>query len=639
MRLIIAEKPSLGRAIAAALDGIPQQQEGRIRVGDTIVSWCFGHLLEDAPPEHYHPKWKTWDLATLPIAIKQADWQLVPKPDARAQLAIIKGLLASASSVVNAGDPDREGQMLVDEVLEHFQWRGPTQRVLIHDTTPQTIRKALAKLKPNAEFAPLFAAAKCRSRADWLVGMNLTRAVSKRIGLTASIGRVQTPTLALIVNRDAEIANHKARVFYTLHAHVSTASDALVMRHDTEHDRIFDKADAKRIADALLNKVVEISVTEKAATENAPLPHTLATFHKEGERRFGWTADQALKILQGLYEKQLVSYPRTDCPYLPEEQASRALPLVKRITKAGHFGAAAPLVALMAPSKRVYDNSKVAEHHGLTPTTRIPGAELDGDARRGWEIVTEQFIKSLLPAYRYLAKEARFTFEGRLFKASGEQPLNTRESWRALEPKKDRDGNPIAPLALSMGNGETAKGRVGQVEIKDGKTTPPKPYTEATLIADMMAVHKFVTDPRIKAVLKENAGIGTAATQAATIEALKRRKLIKSEKARGGKTAYLRSTEFGRYLIANIPPTLTDPSVTALWEEQLNLIAQGKADPGDFMECIERFVHKHVERVCNTTFPPAPAAAVEAAAKKAAPTKSSRARKAPKKTSPSAARA
>lgn len=608
MRVIIAEKPSLGRLIAAGIGGSQTQGDGLIRTREATVTWCFGHLLELAAPEHYDPKWKKWELETLPITIEPDDWHLQPKEDAKAQLRVLRRLLADATEVVNAGDPDREGQMLVDEVLDYLEWKGKTRRLLLHDTTPQSVRAGLAAMRPNGEFANLYAAAKCRSRADWLVGMNLTRAASKRIGLTASIGRVQTPTLALIVRRDQEIDGHKSSAFYTLHAHVTTAADALVMSHETEHDRILDKKEAQRIAAALSGQPVDVSVSEKRAVERAPLPHTLQSFHKEGEKLYGWSASKALKVLQGLYEKQLVSYPRTDCPYLPREQAALAVPMVKAILAAGNFERAATAVHLLAPSDRVYDDKKVAEHHGLTPTNRLPGAELDADARKGWEIVTGRFIQSLLPDYAYMAKVATFTYESRLFKASGEAPLNASESWRLLSPKVDRDGKPIEPLRLSVGNGEVARGRAGKVDVKEGKTTPPKPYTEASLIEDMCSVHKFVTDPRIKGLLKENAGIGTPATQAAIIETLKARQYVVEQKPPRGKITYIRSTEFGRYLIANIPPTLADPGVTALWEEQLNSIAGGSADAAEFMQHIDRYVAKHLERIRSREFPPAPEA-------------------------------
>lgn len=609
MRLFIAEKPSLGRVIAATLAGGRggQDFEGFVRVSrDTIVTWCFGHLLELAPPGHYDRRWEKWSIEHLPIEVGPDSWQLIPKESAKKQLRTIRGLLNDASLVVNAGDPDREGQMLVDEVLEYFGWRGETKRILIHDTTPTGVNKALKGMRPNTEFASLFDAAKCRSRADWLVGMNLTRAASTRIGLTASIGRVQTPTLALIVRRDRAIENHKSSVFYTLEAHVATADDALVMLHEDASQRITDAKVAKDIASRLKGTHVELRVTEKAVTERAPLPHTLATFHKAGEERHGWSAKKALEVLQSLYEKQLTSYPRTGCPYLPADQARNAIPTAQTILQAGHVPAAAPVADLMAPSKRVYDDSKVEEHHGLIPTGRLPGESLSQAEKQGWLIVAEQFLKSLLPDYKASRKEVSFEFEGRAFKVAGEQPINQEKSWRLLEPKLGADRKPIKPLRIALGDGERGRARVGHTNVKEGKTTPPKAYTEASLVADMKSIHKYIEDPRLKAVLKETVGIGTEATHAATIETLKDRQYIEAKKASRGKATYLHSTRFGRYLIDNTPGALADPGVTAAWEEELNRIAKGNSNPEQFMERIGKYVARHVQGIAHTEFPEPP---------------------------------
>lgn len=609
MRLIIAEKPSLARAIAAGIDGPRQSADGYIRVGDTTITHCFGHLYELAPPDAYNPAWKRWGLDTLPITVARNQWRLLPREDAKAQIAVIARLLATATLVVNAGDPDREGQMLVDELLDELGWKGQTQRLLLHDTTPVSVRKALAQMKPNTAFAPLYEAAKCRSRADWLVGMNFSRAASQKMGLTAPIGRVQTPTLALVVRRDRAIEGHSAATFYTLVAAASNGYDTLALTHDTEHDRITDQRIANDIAARLRGQTVTIAVTEKTITEHAPLPHKLATFQKECEARFGWTVSKSLKALQSAYEQQLVSYPRTECQYLPEEQARIAKPMVARILDAGHFPQAKSLAEIMAPSDRVYDDAKVEQHHGITPTARVPDSNSppDDDAFRAWQVVTEQFLKSLLPAYKATVKEATFTFDGRLFKATGEEPQNQDASWRAMEPKKGRDGEPIVPLRTALRGGQSGVMRVGDVTVKQGKTTPPKPYTEASLVADMGAIHKYVDDPRIKALLKENAGIGTAATQGATIDALKQRGYLELKSTGRGKKSYLQSTRFGRYVVDNLPKVLCDPGVTALWEEQLNAIAKNMASPDEFMARIDGYVANNVTRIANAHFPDVPA--------------------------------
>lgn len=615
MRLIIAEKPSLARSIAAAVDGRKSSRDGYIDAGDTLITWCFGHLYELAPPDAYRSEWRSWRIETLPITIAPEQWMLLPRKDAQAQVDVIAKLLKRASEVIHAGDPDREGQLLVDEVLEMAGWKGPTKRLILLDTTEASIRKALAKMEDNRRYAPLFEAARCRQRADWLVGMNLTRAASVKIGGTLSIGRVQTPTLALVVKRDLLIESHVSKTFYTIEAEAVAGAAACVFLHDTEHGRIFDKALADGIAKRLKGRAVEVTVTAKKTTEHAPLPHKLATFQKAAEDRYGWTAKQALAALQSAYEAQLVSYPRTDCQHMPEEQAAQAVPIMTRLVQAGVCPNLKPLLALMQPSPRVYDDKKVAEHHGLAPTGKAPSK--DDDAAKALLLVIEQFAKSLLPAYQAIEQEASFEFEARRFRANGERGLNAEQSWRALEPKRTRAGLPVSPLPLPIEQG-TLSMQVAQTRVKEGKTTPPKPYTEATLIADMGAVHKYVDDPKIKALLKESAGIGTSATQATIIETLKQRGYIVAEKGRGKKPV-LRSTRLGRYLIEHMPRALSDPGITALWEEQLDLIAKGQADPQTFMGKIDRYVASQLARIIQATYPPIPQATPDEKPRKEAP--------------------
>lgn len=630
MRLFIAEKPSLGRAIAQGIKSrnpklAAEQGDGFIKLGDDVVSWCFGHILELAPPAAYDVRWEKWDLANLPIAVSEDQWIVQPKDEAKAQLGLLRTLLSKASVVVNAGDPDREGQLLVDEVLEYLGWKGQTKRVLIFDQTAKGIGKALDSMRDNHEFANLYAAALCRSRADWLVGMNFTRAASKRIGLTASIGRVQTPTLALIVKRDLLIEGHSKSYFYTLHAKTAApivigerAATALVMSHEDDAMRITEKAEAERIAAAITGSNVRIQMQHKRVMEGAPKPFTLATFHKAGEAMHGWSATEALKVLQELYEKKLVSYPRTGCAYLPEDQAPFALEIATNLLATGMFPEAARLKTQMQPSKTVYNDKKVEEHHGVVPTQRALPDDLSPRLLAGWKLVAERFLCSLLPAYAALEKQVSFEAEGRVFKATAHTALNLDSSWRAVVPPKGENKS----IPLDWADGAIGPGRVQAVELKQGSTTPPKRYTESSLVDDMEDVAKFVSDPRLKAILKENAGIGTPATQGAIIETLKARGYITTEKAT--KVTYLKSTPFGRYLIEHMPPILCDVGVTATWESQLDRIAKGEAASADFMVKIAGYVNKYVDVIRNRELPTPPAVttpkdkAAKVAAKKGA---------------------
>lgn len=590
MRLYIAEKPSLAKAIAANL-GMQIQRTGYIEVsGGDAVAWCYGHMLESMKPEDYDSKWASWSLDSLPIVVDK--WQLRPRKDAAKQLNVLGELLKKATVVVNAGDPDREGQLLVDEVLEHFGWRGKTMRLLLNAIDKESVEKALKSMRDNAEFRNLSEAALCRSKADWLVGMNLTRAATKTFGKDklVSVGRVQTPTLALVVRRDLEIENFKPQTFYTLIADVKTSGGTVKMEHAPKEDRILDRKVASAVAASLKGRDVALTVERKKARELAPLPYMLATFQKDAEKHLGMGAQDALNALQELYEAQLTSYPRTDHEYLPPEQAGNATKIAQAVISAGFVAEAKGLTPLMQPSKRIYSLPKDAEHHGLVPTGKKPPSSLSAKLLKAYELVCKRFILSLLPDYEFEETTASFVHEKRKFACSGEVPLNAGKSWRALDPKK------TAALQL---NGAPSTGRVLDVEVKAGKTTPPKPYTEATLIADMRAVAKFVTDPKLKAILKDTSGIGTAATQAGVIETLKKRGFVEIKRKN------LISTPFGREVVARMPKAMTDPGVTAAWEDALGMIAAGKYQPRDFMERTNLFVKSQLGKMTGRTASPA----------------------------------
>lgn len=582
MRVFIAEKPSLAKAIAANFSA-QFPKDGYIEVtGNDVVTWCYGHMLESLKPEEYDKKWQSWDLDKLPI--KVSEWRLKPRKDAAKQLRVIGELLKKAKLVINAGDPDREGQLLVDEVLDYYGWKGKTQRLLLNATDRESVTKAISSMRDNSDFRNLSEAALCRSKADWLVGMNLSRAATKTFGKdkVVSVGRVQTPTLALVVRRDLEIENFKPQTFYTLIADVKTSGGTVKMEHAPKEDRILDKKVATAIATSLKGRSVALTVECSKKRELAPSPYMLATFQKDAEKQLGMGAQAALDALQQLYEAQLTSYPRTDHEHLPPEQAGAAVKIASAVINAGFVKEAKGLIPLMQPSKRIYSLPQEAEHHGLVPTGKKPNGNLPPKLLKAYELVCRRFVLSLLPDYEYEETTASFVHEKRKFACSGEVPLNMQKSWRAIDPKK------TAPLAL---HGAPKEGKVLDVEVKSGKTTPPKPYTEATLIADMRSVAKFVTDPKLKSILKETSGIGTAATQSGVIETLKKRGFIEVKRKN------LVSTTFGRHVIAKMPKAMTDPGVTAAWEDALGMIASGKYKPADFMQRTDIFVTSQLSKM------------------------------------------
>jgi len=591
MRVIIAEKPSLARAIAAVLPGDREDRLGYIQVGNDCVTWCYGHLLELAEPKDYNPAWARWNAEHLPYRVNE--WQVKPKTSdgVSAQLKVIRKLLDQADVAVNAGDPDREGQMLVDEVLEYFGCRLPVKRLLLNATDPASARKAVAGLRDNREFANLFASAKCRSRADWLVGMNLTVAATKWLAddTLVSVGRVQTPALALVVRRDLEIEGFQSRKFWDIEVEVETSAGVVVLRHSPREDaRIWDKAKAQSIVADLLGHEVDLTVESKEVSERPPKLFTLPSFQKDAGRLLKWGAKKALDVLQSLYEKQLTTYPRTECEYLPAEQKGDAIKLGEMVLGSGAFDSAKALAPHLAPRDAVYDSSKVAEHHAVIVTGKRPNLNaLEKDLADAWALVAKRFLMSLLPDYRY--RETRVSFShvvlgsSMLFGIKGEIPLNQDKSWLALgTARQARVLPPVKP-------GE--RGRIIQARPVEGKTTPPEPYTEGTLIEDMNSVAKYVSDPKLKQILRENSGIGTAATQAGIIETLKKRGFCVTAKGK------LRSTLFGRSVVEHLPSSLMDPGLTAAWEEALKQVAEGKYDPGEFMRRVGVFVDKRLEEM------------------------------------------
>ena len=593
MRVVIAEKPSLGRAIAEALPGrFTPLQSGKntyaLKGDGIVVTWAYGHILEMAPPETYDPRYKRWRVEDLPIVPQN----FVLQEKEPAQLKAIASLLRQAKDVVNAGDPDREGQLLIDEILEYLRWRGPTWRLLPHATDPESIRKAWAKLRPNEEFRPLYHAALCRQRADWLVGMNASRAATLLLtsqNQLVPLGRVMTPTLALVVRRDREIEGFAARSFWKVKLELKTRDGTMVTLWHDPAEHIFDRAKAQSIARACVGKDVVLRVASEKKRERAPLPWHLGEYQRHMQKVAGLTLQQSLQTLQSLYEKQLVSYPRTDCRYLPEEQKADAIPVLRRVAAAALGEDTSAIVlrdGMLEPKDYIYDNKKVAEHHGLVPTGKLPGQGVSDTERRAWAAVVQHFARTLLPHHEYIETETSTELGGAVFAAKAKQSLNWDRSWRLFDDKED-SALPAVP------DGTTAQ--VLSATVEEGKTTPPQRYTEATLAADMEAVAKYVTDERIKAKLKETAGIGTAATRSAIIEKLKEKGMLQAVKK--GKTAHLISTPFGREVVDSVPRILTDPGLTAAWEEALDQVARNAYSPDEFMTRAQAMVSNLIEKM------------------------------------------
>jgi DNA topoisomerase-3 len=584
VRLIIAEKPSLARAIADALPGGVRREDGALHAGDSVVTWCLGHLLEQAPPDAYDPVYKQWRLDHLPILPSR--WQLIPRPKARGQLATIRKLLKQAREVVHAGDPDREGQLLVQEVIEHLGWKGPVARLLISDLNRPAVQRALARLEDNARYQPLYRAAESRARADWLYGINLTRAwtlTGRQAGHDGvlSVGRVQTPVLGLVVRRDAEIRDFRPYPFYVLWADLAVANGQLrawwqpAENHRLDDQgRLLERAPAEALAARLPGAEGRLTALEtRQKRQAAPLPYSLSALQVDAARRFGLSAQAVLDICQRLYERhKLITYPRSDCRYLPEEHLAQA-----HATLSSACGQDETLREWFAGAdftlrSKAWDDRKVGAHHALAPTgkpaelERLERAEADV-----FRLIARNVLAQFYPPLIAREVKAEFTILDERFRASGQELLQP--GWKPLFTTREE-----APPLPAMREGEPC--RVEACSVEDRETRPPEPFTDASLIKAMMNIARYVDDPEVKRTLREHDGLGTEATRAGIIETLIERGYL----VRQNKT--LRATRLGSGLIASLPEAASRPERTALWEQRLAGIAERNDDPAPFLTAL-----------------------------------------------------
>ncbi len=585
MRLLVAEKPKVGREIAALL-GVVRSAEGYIECrGETCVTWCRGHLLGQARPEAYVTGERV-EARDLPIIPER--WKIEARDgDSRKQLRVIKRLLGEADEVVHAGDADREGQLLVDQVLYALRWRGPTQRLWLSSLDDTSIRRALGKLRPNVEYRSLFDAALGRQRADWLIGFNASIAYSRNVqargvGGAWSIGRVQTPTLALIVDREREIAGFTSRQHFTVRAQLATArreeiSALWLIPEDLLIDELLlDRAPAEELAGRIpTEEAVVEKFARKMLAREAPMPYNLSKLKQIANRRFGLSGQATLDAAQELYEAKATTYPRTDCPYLPEEQHGEAREIL------GALGALSIIGVDVARKHAAWNTKKVEAHHAIIPTGRAVPSGLSRAAQEVFSLIRDAYVRLFMPAERYETREAIFEFSsGERFRAHSRFTLTP--GWLELQggDEEGAEEGKDAPACLpDLEVGERVVCSAAEVVAKE--TKPPRYYTDGTLEGAMVGIHKLITDPKMKARLRETSGLGTEATRAAIIETLiKREYIYRSEK-------HLRPTDRGCELIDSlrkVAPELPDPVETAIQEDALADIAAGKAPILEFLK-------------------------------------------------------
>ena len=583
MRVWIAEKPSLAGVIAQGLGGGPKK-DGFYDCRDDVVTWCFGHLFEDVKPEAYGEQYRQWRRDTLPIVPEK--WLLVLRNDkgVKEQIEVVKSFLNRAECVINAGDPDREGQLLVDEVIEECGYTGKILRLWLTALNDKAVAHALAHLEDNARYAPLHDSALARKRADWLVGINATRAMTLKardagyVGVMGQ-GRVQTPTLALVVNRDKARADHRSQVFYVLRGtftHGDARFQATFAPDETmsgldDKGRIADQSVAKGIADSASGKSgVVVACEKELKVRQPPLPHCLSTLQVMANAKYGMSAQEVLDTAQALYEKKLTTYPRTDCQYMASAEladAERIVSMLKQVSGLEDVAGGCDLTLKSA----AWDDSRLSAHTALAPTGDTPSGLSEKEAQI-YGLIATAYCLQFYPPYQYNSQKITLDCQG-TWVARGQTVIEA--GWTARQAddeEKDEDSGQALPELA-----KDAQVMCSGVEQQVKKTSPPPKYTEGSLIKDMASVHRFITDPAAKAKLKETEGIGTEATRADTIEKLKRNKYIRAD----GKA--LVSTELGQRLIDMSPPELKDPVTTAQWETRMTLIEAGKASLEDFL--------------------------------------------------------
>ncbi|WP_407295952.1 DNA topoisomerase III [Stutzerimonas zhaodongensis] len=602
MRLFLCEKPSQAKDIAQVL-GATRRGDGCWLGAGVTVTWCIGHLLETAPPDSYDARYKRWVLADLPIVPER--WKMQVKPKTASQFKAVKRLLGEASELVIATDADREGEMIARELVEHCRYRGPIQRLWLSALDDASIRKALGELRAGADTFNLYQSALGRSRADWLIGMNMSRLftlLGRQSGYQGilPVGRVQTPTLRLVVDRDRSIADFVPLPFWAIEVQLSgngvpfNAQWRAAEDRCDDQGRCLDQGLAQRAAEVMRQRGearVETLKTERMR-EAAPLPFDLGTLQEVCSKKLGLGAQETLDIAQSLYETyKLITYPRSDCGYLPLSQHSEAPAILAALT-----GADPALTALnphLDPRRksRAWNDAKVGAHHGIIPTSAARSLErLTGKPRAVYTLIRARYLAQFLPSHEYDRTQADFDCAGEALRAVGKQIVEP--GWKralpeALATNRVRSADAAQSLP-ALHQGQDCP--IDDVALKDLWTQPPKPFTEGDLIKAMKNVAKLVDDPKLKQKLKDTTGIGTEATRAGIIQGLlDRGYLIKQGKA-------LAATPAAFSLIDAVPRAVADPGTTAIWEQALDMVQSGEMSLDTFVSKQSAWMSKQIER-------------------------------------------
>lgn len=593
MIVCIAEKPSVAREIAAVL-GAAAKKNGYLEGNGYQVTWTFGHLCTLKEPQDYTPEWKPWALSSLPMIPKRFGIKLIDNESYRAQFEVIRTLMQNADEIINCGDAGQEGELIQRWVMLKAGAKCPVKRLWISSLTEDAIREGFRNLKDESQFERLYEAGLSRAIGDWLLGMNATRLYTLRFGANRqvlSIGRVQTPTLALIVRRQSEIDNFVPEQYWELKT----------VYRDTVFSAVKGRFSDREEGEAVLSKISgsEFSVTAvtlKKGKEAPPRLFDLTSLQVECNRKFSFSADDTLRLIQSLYEKKATTYPRVDTTFLSDDIYPKVPGILNGLEAYAEL--TAPLKSGKLPkSKKVFDNSKVTDHHAIIPTgvtVRVDGSgatsgiALTPEESKVYDLVARRFIAAFYPD----CENSTTTVSGKAadveFKASGKQIV--KPGWRVVFAGQENSGADRSEDGPDdSGNGILPEFKVGESgphepKLKETWTTPPKPYTEATLLRAMETAGKFVDNEELRDALKEN-GIGRPSTRAAIIETLFKRRYIRKER----KSLY--PTETGKELVGTIhEELLKSAELTGLWEKKLRMIEKGTYEARTFLDELKKMV-------------------------------------------------
>lgn len=602
VKLFLCEKPSQGNDIAKVL-GATKRGEGCLSTpdGQLMVTWGIGHLVEQLNPEEYDPAFKKWAFETLPII--PGKWGLSPKKETKKQFNVVMKLIKQAKLVVIATDIDREGETIARELLDLAGFRGQIKRLWLSALDEASIRKALASLKNNEETLSLYYAGLARSRADWLIGMNFSRLYTLLAqqkgyqGKPLSVGRVQSPTLSLVVNRDREIKNFIPKQHFTLQVTLSDGKQHFVTQYVIpeqycDPDGLCLSAQVIQAANRQIRQLGQAkveSVETKRERQHAPLCFALSDLQSEANRLYGLGAQRVLDIAQSLYEThKATTYPRTDCGYLPESQLAEASRVIQYVLQSDQRLQPISAVLNLNQKSRVWNDKKITAHHGIIPTmVKVDISKMSDEEMKLYDLIRRRYLAQFLPISE--------TDKTQIILKCGQHILSARGNvlvtpgWKILFGKSlDEDDD--APQALpTLKQGQICQ--ISETEIKTLQTSPPNHFTEGTLLTAMKNAARFVTDERLKQRLRETEGLGTEATRAGTIQGL----IDKGFLQKKGKS--LLATEAAMMLMDSLPTMLKDPGLTALWEQALNQIAEKTLSLEVFMQKQETFV-RHLMAEC-----------------------------------------